>query len=177
MSMLARARYSDDGARLGEGRREPLPCWKGRHPSMISITRHRLLRPCAHTRYHFEIQTNNLGHCPDSAQADENAQTPDRGLYSKTIHKLLHHAVVPPSIFISCAVMYEDARLNRNSPAALYSSGVESLPNILLFSHSARFASPFRKFSSTMGVTICPGLSELTRIPLRPHSMARLRVS
>jgi hypothetical protein len=55
----------------------------------------------------------------------------------------------------------------------LYSSGALIRPSMLLFSHSALFASPFLKLSSAIGVIMCPGLSALTRIPPEPSEFMR----
>ncbi|QSS53252.1 hypothetical protein I7I53_00450 [Histoplasma capsulatum var. duboisii H88] len=89
----------------------------------------------------------------------------------------VYQAVCPPSITKLLPVMKELASLNIKMAAPVNSSGRARRPSIFSFSQILSRPGTSSKFFSTIGVTMWPGESELTRIPSWPHSIARLLAS
>ncbi|ODH14195.1 hypothetical protein ACO22_06640 [Paracoccidioides brasiliensis] len=73
--------------------------------------------------------------------------------------------------------MNELASLNMEMVSSVSSSGRDSRPNMFSCSHPLSSPGASSKFFSTIGLTMCSGEIELTRIPFGPHSIARLLAS
>lgn len=95
-----------------------------------------------------------------------------------------HHAVDPPSTRKSVPVTYELASASRKMTAPRYSSGVEMRFSIASCCHT-EVHSCLARTCFVMGVSMTPGLMELTRMigledevgDDEPHSPARDRTS
>lgn len=85
-------------------------------------------------------------------------------------------ALYPPSTIRLEPVMNEEASLNANNAAPLYSFASDNRPSMLPFSHFFFSEGSSLKFFSTIGVMMLPGHSVFTRIGFPsmtlPHSIA-----